>query len=302
MHSIIEIEGLSYRYGKETSAALSDINLSVAENEILGLVGPNGAGKSTLITIMEGLLLDYQGSVRILNGKEIRESFREVQSKMGVLFQSNGHFDNLNVRETLLLFSQMYKNPVDVHETLACIDADDLSNKKIKNLSGGQRQRFGIALSLINRPRILFYDEPTTGLDPDARFSLWEMIRSLSGKATVVLCSHYMEEISELCDRVCFISKGRILEIGTPQELVDSSGVPTRITFAGAIDEIAANMDGVFVERMNMSQGQILTTHPDEVLRRLYKLQEAGISALSIHIDKPTLDAAYRSITGGERG
>ncbi|MDF2314358.1 MULTISPECIES: ABC transporter ATP-binding protein [Lactobacillaceae] len=302
MSDIIQIKHLSFQYKRSKIPALHDIDLNVKQNEIIGLVGPNGAGKSTLISIMEGLLTAYTGHVQVLETNEIKHAPRQAQIQMGALFQSSGYLDNLSVQESLTLFAQMYSTSVTPKQALAHMHAEELLPKKVKNLSGGQKQQFGIALSLINQPKLLFLDEPTTGLDPDARLHLWKVIKQLRGQTTTIICSHYMEEVAYLCDRVCFINEGQVYATDTPSGLIQRSQATTRIEFAcenlsqlitGQGASLASN-----AHRMGENRYFIMTTNPSEFLPTLYKLEEHSHLITDIDVKKPTLNDAYYKITG----
>lgn len=161
----------------------------------------------------------------------MKKDAKSAQKQIGTLFQDSGYFDNLTVKEALSMFAQMYQKALSPKEALAYMDANELLDQKVKNLSGGQKQKFGIALSLINQPKLLFLNEPTTGLDPDARLQLWKTIKKLQGKTTIVICSHYLDEVVYLCDRVCFIYQGNVYATDTPEGLIKKSQAQTKIEF-----------------------------------------------------------------------
>lgn len=299
MTKIIEVKQLKFKYKDSKDLTLENIDLSVSENEILGIVGPNGAGKSTFISILEGLRSEYTGDVQIL-GFDMKKEASLAQQEMGALFQSNGYLDNLTVKESLELFSQMYTSTLSPIEALKQMNAQELLPRKVKNLSGGQKQKFGIALSLLNQPKLLFLDEPTTGLDPDARLQLWKIISQLRGKTTTIICSHYLDEVAYLCDRVCFIYDGKVYATDTPEGLIKQSKTPTRIEFDCSDLNAVINEDGDTLSKntihpINGERYFISTDRPDSTLSTLY-----GHRAIVTNIDikKPTLNDAYYKITG----
>ncbi len=294
----IEVNQLNFKYKNNSDLTLENINLSVDENEILGIVGPNGAGKSTLISILEGLQHNYTGDVKIL-GFDLKKTPSLAQKQLGGLFQSSGYFDNLTVEESLTLFSQMYHSAISPEIALQHMDAQELLPRRVKTLSGGQRQKFGIALSLINKPKLLFLDEPTTGLDPDARLHLWKTIKQLQGKSTIIICSHYLDEVSYLCDRVCFIYNGKVYATDTPDNLIKKSKAHTRIEFdcsdTTAVINSVATLSKEDLHYLGGKRYCISTNEPSSILSALYTLKKV---VTNIDIKKPTLDDAYYKITG----
>lgn len=299
MTKAIEVKQLKFKYKDSKDLTLENIDLSVSENEILGIVGPNGAGKSTFISILEGLRSDYTGEVHIL-GFDMKKEAPLAQREMGALFQSSGYLDNLTVKESLELFSQMYTSTISLTEALKQMNAQDLLTRKVKNLSGGQKQKFGIALSLLNQPKLLFLDEPTTGLDPDARLHLWKIIKRLRGKTTTIICSHYLDEVAYLCDRVCFIYDGKVYATDTPEGLIKQSNAPTRIEFDcsdldAVIKEDSNSLTKNTIHHLTGERYFISAAQPDSTLSTLYT-HKALVT--NIDIKKPTLNDAYYKITG----
>jgi ABC-2 type transport system ATP-binding protein len=219
MNSIIKVSNLVKRYGE--LEAVKGISFEVFEGEIFGLLGPNGAGKTTTLEIIETLREKTSGEV-IVDGINIETDANSIKQIIGVQLQSAGYSQNLTLVELIKLFAGLYNEQVDAHAMLRLVGLEDKSKAKYKQLSGGQKQRFSIATTLINKPKIVFLDEPTTGLDPQARRNLWELIREIRGKgATVVLTTHYMDEAENLCDRVAIIDSGKIISIDTPDKLID---------------------------------------------------------------------------------
>ena len=218
MKSIIRVEGLTKRYGDKT--VVDAISFDVAEGEVFGILGPNGAGKTTTLEMIEALRLIDDGTV-ILDGIDVRKDPAKVKEIIGIQLQSTAFFDKLTLREQIKMFSGLYDTTVDADTLLAEVQLTDKAKSFVEKLSGGQRQRFSIAAALVNQPRVLFLDEPTTGLDPQARRNLWELVQDIKKKGiTVVLTTHYMDEAELLCDRIAIMDNGKILTINTPKNLV----------------------------------------------------------------------------------
>ena len=219
MKPIIKVSNLAKRYG--TLEAVKGISFDVYEGEIFGLLGPNGAGKTTTLEIIETLREKTSGEV-LVDGLSIDKDMQRIKQTIGVQLQSAGYYPNLNLVELIHLFAGLYNEKVDAQAMLRLVGLEDKGKSKYKELSGGQKQRFSIATTLINKPKIVFLDEPTTGLDPQARRNLWGLIREIRDKgATVVITTHYMDEAENLCDRVAIVDSGRIVSIDTPDQLID---------------------------------------------------------------------------------
>lgn len=217
--TIITVRDLVKQYGDFT--AVKGISFEVYENEIFGLLGPNGAGKSSTLEIIETLREKTSGQV-IVDGFDLDKDPESIKNIIGVQLQSSGYYPNLNLTELIALFSGLYNQPTDAKELLARFNLEDKANAKYKELSGGQKQRFSIATTLINRPKIIFLDEPTTGLDPQARRNLWELIQHVRSQGTtVVITTHYMDEAEFLCDRCAIVDKGEIIALSSPDALID---------------------------------------------------------------------------------
>ncbi|HTN46939.1 MAG TPA: ABC transporter ATP-binding protein [Flavipsychrobacter sp.] len=219
MKTIIKVEQLVKKYDQFT--AVKGLNFEVYEGEIFGLLGPNGAGKTTTLEIIETLRDKTSGTVTVA-GFDIDKQPQEIKKIIGVQLQAAGYYPNLNLKQIIALFAGLYNRDVDPMELLASVNLTEKAKNKFKELSGGQKQRFSIATTLVNNPRIIFLDEPTTGLDPQARRNLWDLIKQLKQRgATVVLTTHYMDEAEVLCDRVAIVDSGEIIALDTPDGLID---------------------------------------------------------------------------------
>lgn len=240
--TIIEVKGLQKKYGD--FEAVKGISFSVEEGEIFGLLGPNGAGKSTTLEIMETLRAKTSGEVWV-DGWNLDTSPNDIKKIIGVQLQTSGYYPSLNLTELIVLFAGLYDEEVDPLVLLDSVNLRDKAKAKYKELSGGQKQRFSIATTLINRPRIIFLDEPTTGLDPQARRNLWELIREIRAKGTtVIITTHYMDEAEVLCDRVAIIDSGKIIAINTPDKLIDEL---VESGFEKRKEVKQANLEDVFI-------------------------------------------------------
>src|ERR1700710_3111187 len=241
---IITVKNLVKNYGDFN--AVKDVSFDVWEGEIFGLLGPNGAGKTTTLEIIETLRDKTSGEITV-DGFSIDKQADEIKQIIGVQLQSAGYYPNLNLSELIKLFCGLYgiqKSPMEMLEKVALTDK---AKAKYKELSGGQKQRFSIATTLINNPRIIFLDEPTTGLDPQARRNLWDLIKNIRDSGTtVVITTHYMDEAEILCDRVAFVDGGKIIDINTPDNFIDqlvASG------FEREKEVKKANLEDVFITK-----------------------------------------------------
>jgi ABC-2 type transport system ATP-binding protein len=239
----ISVDGLRKSYGN--LVAVDGISFDVKRHEIFGLLGPNGAGKTTTVEILEGLRQADAGQVMVA-GIDVTKHPDKVKNLIGVQLQSSAFFDGLSLPELLDMFAALYRRQVDAMAILKKVDLVDKARSPVNKLSGGQKQRFSIATALVNEPQILFLDEPTTGLDPQARRNLWDLAESIRAEGrTIVLTTHYMDEAETLCDRVAIMDHGKILAMDPPdaliQRLIDKG-------FHGARIERSANLEDVFLD------------------------------------------------------
>ena len=216
---IISVRDLTKKYGD--FEAVKQISFDVYEGEIFGLLGPNGAGKSTTLEIIETLRQKTSGQVMV-DGIDLDKYPNEIKKKIGVQLQTSGYYPNLNLTELLKLFAGLYNRDIKPADFLAKVNLLDKAKSKYKELSGGQKQRFSIATTLINQPKIIFLDEPTTGLDPQARRNLWDLVLDIrTSGTTVIITTHYMDEAEFLCDRVAIMDSGKIIALDPPDLLID---------------------------------------------------------------------------------
>ncbi|MBI2729827.1 MAG: ABC transporter ATP-binding protein [Sphingobacteriales bacterium] len=219
MNTIIQVRNLTKKYGD--FEAVKGISFDVYEGEIFGLLGPNGAGKSTTLEIIETLREKTSGEV-FVNGFNLDKQPGDIKRIIGVQLQTSGFYPGLNLLDLINLFNGLYNEKADAMELLRMVNLEDKAKSKFKELSGGQKQRFSIATTLINHPKVIFLDEPTTGLDPQARRNLWELIKDIRSKGTtVIITTHYMDEAEYLCDRIAIIDSGKIISLDTPDKMID---------------------------------------------------------------------------------
>jgi len=248
--SIIEATNLEKHYpfpekSGETFAAVNNINLSINTGEVFGLLGPNGAGKTTTLEMLEGLSVIDGGDV-LVDNVDVKKNPYQVKKIIGVQLQSNEYFDRLNLCDLLILFANLYSTSIEPKALLAKVNLEDKLFALPDDLSGGQKQRFSIACALVNNPKILFLDEPTTGLDPQAKRNLWNLAKDLNDEGmTIVLTTHNMEEAEYLCDRIAIMDKGSIIALDTPQQLIlDYAPKPQEIPLHGNIEDVFLALTG----------------------------------------------------------
>jgi len=285
--------------------AVRGIDLSIAVGECFGVLGPNGAGKTTAIEILEGLMPATSGSAEILGMRWGRDD-RQIRQQIGVSLQETELSERLTVRETLELFRSFYPAGISVEEAIARVSLQEKTNTWVKKLSGGQKQRLAVATALVGDPKLIFLDEPTTGLDPTSRRQLWEIIQTFADQGrTVLLTTHYMEEAEKLCDRVAIFDNGRIIAEGTPRELIRSLGAEHRIEFSwsgdwpGTADQAISSVKGI--ESITHDDHTVTLTidHPHEVLPPLVqKLLESGVILTNLATRQASLEDVFVSLTG----
>lgn len=285
MSIILEASDLRKRYG--SVRAVDGVSLPIEEGTCLGILGPNGAGKTTTIEMMEGILAPDEGTVTF-RGEPIG---REFKRKVGIQFQTTALPEFITVRETLKLFSSFYPSSRPFDEVVDLCSLSDILDRDNRKLSGGQRQRMLLALAIAPRPEVVFLDEPTTGLDPQARRNFWDLIRGIRAeRTTVVLTTHYMDEAQTLCDEVAIMDRGRVLERGNPARLLARH-------FRGALVRIPRGCvegDGI--------PGKLVADHleiqSDNLDRTMRELLAAGVNLEGLSIHKPDLEDLFIELTG----
>ncbi len=288
--AVAQFESVSKNYG--SVRALTDFNFEVREGELVALLGPNGAGKTTAIRLLLGLAKPNAGRLSVFGGDPASV---DTHVRVGAMMQVGRVPETLRVWEHVDLFSSYYPNPLPISETLAVAGLEDLKNRKFGLLSGGQKQRVLFALAICGNPDLLFLDEPTVGLDVEARHLLWDEIRSLlRGGKTVVLTTHYLEEADALADRIVVINKGRIIAEGTPAEIKSqTAGKKIRCVTELPLDVIR-KMAGVVDAQTDREAVVIQTSQPENVLRQLLQLD---LEVSGVEVSSAGLDEAFLALT-----
>jgi ABC-2 type transport system ATP-binding protein len=296
---VISIRALHKRYGNHE--AVRGIDLDVRRGEIFAFLGPNGAGKTTTVEILEGFRQSSDGQVRVLGVNPWRapSAWRE---RIGIVLQDSEAEPNLTVRECLCLYAGYYRAPRRVDETLTLVGLDEQAGERASALSGGQRRRLDVALALIGDPELIFLDEPTTGFDPSARRTAWNVIAGLRdlGK-TVFLTTHYMEEAERLADRIAIIAAGEIIAQGTPQTLGDRRHSDARITFSAPSDTALAELPLALAERTEQHPDGRISLSSSTVAADLHSLSgwalTHGLELEDLEVRQPTLEDVYLDLT-----
>jgi len=303
----VVVRGLVKRYGELT--AVDGIDFEVRRGRCLGLLGPNGAGKTTTIEILEGLTVPDEGSVTVL-GRTWATDRRAIQLRIGVQLQETDFQDKLTVLELLRLFASFYEEPVALDEVIETIGLTEKRDVFAKNLSGGQRQRLALGCAILNRPEILFLDEPTTGLDPQARRMLWEVVeRFKAGGGTVLLTTHYMDEAERLADDLVIVDRGRIIAEGSPAAIIASLGAESLVSMTlvdteverldrGILEALGA-IAGVDAVRVDGERLVLVVTRTQTAIAALFELLDArGLQLADLRTHRPTLEDVFVSMTG----
>jgi len=285
---MIRVENLVKQYGNVN--AVDGVSFAIKKGHCFGLLGPNGAGKTTTIEIMEGIIPASSGAV-FYGGKTVDDS---ISQQIGIQFQNTALQDFLTVKETLNLFAAFYDKTVPQAQLIELCDLSEFLNKNNRLLSGGQRQRLLLALALINDPQIIFLDEPTTGLDPQARRNFWQLIKNIKAQdKTIILTTHYMDEAEQLCDDVVIMDHGKIIESGSPQSLLARhfDNIFIYLPLTQLTDTLIKQFSGV----VQGDRVEIATQHVENTLSLLIEHQ---ISLQGLHVKSANLDDLFLKLTG----
>jgi len=282
--------------------AVDGVSLEIEDKEVFGILGPNGAGKTTTMEMAETLREPDSGEV-FVEGINILKDPKAVKEIIGVQLQTTVFFDNLKVREAMSLFSSFYPHTLGLDYLIDLVNLKEKAETMVSDLSGGQHKRLSIALALINDPRVVFLDEPTTGLDPQARHRIWEIIEQLREKEkTVIITTHYIEEAEYLCDRVAVMDHGKIIALGTPDELIDEYVSKSIISFRinPEVDEdVILKVIGVESAHSHGQEHEITTATPQETLMGLFAMaHQHGAKADEINMKRANLEDVFLKITG----
>jgi ABC-2 type transport system ATP-binding protein len=307
-HPALSVRSLRKTFG--TVVAVDGLDLDVRRGECFGLLGPNGAGKTTTIEICEGLTAPDSGDVEIL-GRRWSTHERELREMLGVQLQDTQLAEKLTVEETVRLFRSFYRRGHDVAEVLGIVQLEEKRRSRVGTLSGGQKQRLALACAIVGDPDLLFLDEPTTGLDPQSRRQVWELVEHLKAAGrTLLLTTHYMEEAERLADRVAIVDHGRIIALGTPRELIASLGAEHVVEFAvaaaggrhdgAALDESAlAAVAGVHAARRVDHRFSLRVAHLHETMPALLaELERRDLALAELRTHTATLEDVFVSLTG----
>ena len=297
----LRCSGLVKRFTDVT--AVDGLDLEVFAGECFGLLGPNGAGKTTTVEILEGLTAPDEGSVELLGQHWNGGDDRALRERIGVQLQETQLAEKVTVVETVRLFRSFYKRGHSVDEVIRTVALEEKRNARVGKLSGGQKQRLAVACALVSDPELLFLDEPTTGLDPQARLSLWDIVEKFRTRGgTILLTTHYMEEAARLCDRVAIMDHGKVIALGTPAELIESLGADQVIEFSVASaleDDALTNLPAV---RNLHKRNEIYALTVSEIgvalpaLLAEIKRQQSEVVTLTTH--QATLEDVFVSLTG----
>jgi len=299
-NSILQVENLVKRYGDVE--AVRGVSFNVEEGEVFGLLGPNGAGKTSTVEIMEGLRTLDSGRVSVC-GLDPQKNGQELKHQIGAALQSTSLPDKLRVIEALRLFASFYRRHRSPEELLKRFGLEEKRNTFYSQLSGGQKQRLALAMALINDPKVLFFDEPTAGLDPQVRREIYDIIEELRReKKTIVMTTHYIEEAERLCDRVAIVDHGTVIALGTPRELKERSGDKTRLEVRLARPEPAEalrKLEGVSDCRI-MGESYVLQCQrpPQAIVSLVKHLESQGNELISLEIATPSLEDVFIELTG----
>lgn len=300
LEDMIEVDGLVKRYGKHT--AVNDVKFTVKAGEVFGLLGPNGAGKTTTIEMLVGLRKPDEGTAR-LAGFDIRKQIGKVKEVIGVQLQSTSLFELLTIQEIMEMYASFYPSHVSIPELIDEVLLTEKKKDRIKTLSGGQKQRLAIALAIIHDPKIVFLDEPTTGLDPQARRTLWDIIEKLKARGkTVVLSTHYMDEAHVLCDRIAIMDQGQLIALDTPATLVKNLQSESAVEFSLLHNEDASFLHSLQGVKQVSNRNERYVLYTDSIQLTLTDLIQQtstqNINLQDLQTRTATLEDVFIHLTG----
>ena len=299
-NTIIEENNLEKKYGDVK--AVDGVSFGVAQGEVFGILGPNGAGKTTTIEMIEGLRKPNAGSIKVCDIDALKEP-RRIKELIGVQLQATSLYDNIRVKEAIDLFGSYYKKSIPSEQILEEVSLTEKKNSQVSKLSGGQKQRLSVGLALVNDPEVIFLDEPTTGLDPQARHNLWSIVEKLRDRGkTIVITTHYMEEAEQLCHRLAIIDRGKIIAMDTPDNLINKAELATSIDFTTSrdLDGLAKNIPGICkVNNGSARKYSISTKAVSLVLKDLTNLcYDNHVELENISVRQATLEDVFLAMTG----
>ncbi|MCR4402904.1 MAG: ABC transporter ATP-binding protein [Firmicutes bacterium] len=300
MEDAVVVSGLTKAYGR--TVAVDGLDLRVECGQVFGMLGPNGAGKTTTVEILVGLRSRDAGDVQVLGMDPARQG-REVRSRIGVQLQARGLYPRLTVKEVMTLFASFYRRTVPVDDVIEQVGLTAKAGTMVRALSGGQTQRLGVAIAMVNDADLVFLDEPTTGLDPQARRSLWDVIRSIRSRGkTVFLTTHYMDEAERLCDRVAVLDRGKVIAFGSPADLIAQHSQEQAIEFSNSLsadDETLGRLPGVSRARCSGNSATLYTRDVPATMAALMQLStDGGFHLDDVIVRRATLEDVFLKLTG----
>ena len=299
-NNIIEVNNLEKKYGDVN--AVNGVSFGVEKGEVFGILGPNGAGKTTTLEMIEGLRKPNAGSIKVCDIDALKEPQR-IKELIGVQLQATSLYDNIRVKEAIELFGSYYSKSIPAAEIMAEVSLTEKKNSSVSQLSGGQKQRLSVGLALVNDPEVIFLDEPTTGLDPQARHNIWSIVEALRDRGkTIVITTHYMEEAEQLCQRLAIIDRGKIIAMDTPDNLINNTGMETTIEFSTSreLDGLSNKIPGIRkVNHGSTRKYSVSTKAVSLILKNLTNLcYDNQIELENISVKKATLEDVFLAMTG----
>lgn len=295
---IIEIKKVTKQYGD--FKAVNNISFNVKSGETFGILGPNGAGKTTTLEMIEGLRSISKGDI-LVDKINVKNHPDRVKKIIGVQLQSSNYFDRLTLKELINLFASFYNLKVNALSLLKQVGLESKQNSFVNKLSGGQQQRFSLASTLVNNPKVVFLDEPTTGLDPQARHNVWDMVQDIRGKGqTIVITTHYMEEAEKLCDRIAIMDQGKIIDLDTPKGLINKHGSGSIITFRSQKPLSKSELNAISEQKdvkIEEDRYRLIAKDESKALKQLVSLDKTHNIA-EISITPSTLEDVFINLTG----